>query len=50
MYYVYILKHPSEDRIYIGFNRLAVQDEASSESTFRVARGLLRSLCFGSGR
>ena len=51
MYYVYILKHPTEDRIYIGFStdlRARMQDHQPRAS--RLETGLLRSLRFRSGR
>ncbi len=40
MYYVYILKHPSEDRIYIGFStdlRSRMKRHRSEHSTWRLA-------------
>ena len=47
MYYVYILKHPTEDRIYIGFSTdLRERMKLSQERTSELAIGLLRSLRF----
>ena len=40
MYYVYILKHPTEDRIYIGFStdlRARMQDHQSVHRDWRLA-------------
>ena len=40
MYYVYILKHPTEDRIYIGFStdlRARMQDQQSVHRDWRLA-------------
>ena len=40
MYYVYILKHPSEDRIYIGFStdlRSRLKRHRSEHSAWRLA-------------
>ncbi len=40
MYYVYILKHPTEDRIYIGFStdlRSRMQDHKSVHRDWKLA-------------
>jgi predicted GIY-YIG superfamily endonuclease len=40
MYYVYILKHPTEDRIYIGFStdlRARMQDHQSVHRDWKLA-------------
>ena len=40
MYYVYILKHPTEDRIYIGFStdlRARMRDHQSVHRDWRLA-------------
>ena len=50
MYYVYIRKHPIEDRIYIGFQHgPASAGEETSKCSPWLAAGLLRSLRFGKG-